>query len=132
MEMITANICNYLNCNLEELKNMRFFAEMEGSILTPFVGIGISDGHLTWRDCVVDESRYELERGYKITLKCVNTGDCRHYYQSDFLPLLEEGIILVKTSRYDRVKHVVWEEHDKTSGFTLRHEADIVVKERSC
>jgi hypothetical protein len=44
--------------------------------------------------CVVNEDRYEVSKGYKITLECVLPGFGKHhFYQSDFLSLLKEGLI---------------------------------------
>ena len=121
-------ICEYLGFNdTDQLKSAKFYSQEQSYSLIPGLGIGLSNNDLTWRLCrVVDNSRYPVDKGYKITIEiCDNSGvGCHHYYQSDFLSLLEKGyILLYKKGMY--VMHVKWEEV-LTNNLNVIHEADIV------
>lgn len=126
--MMIERICEELDCSVEELRNMHFFAQMEGVRSIPILGIGISDGNCTWRECVIDEERFPLEENYKITLRAIDGSyGYEHYYMMDFLSMLEQGAILVTNQNNAHVEHIVWEEPIGNTGYIYHHEADVVV-----
>ena len=49
-----------------------------------------------------------------------------HYYQHDFMEMIEAGFIIVKTNDSQRIEHVKWIAED-CCGIPIVHEADIVV-----
>ena len=53
-----------------------------------------SDSDSVWQECIVDQSRYKVCDGYKITLRPI---DCNYkiksFYQSDFNDSLKNGNI---------------------------------------
>lgn len=54
-----------------------------------------SDNPVMWVECEVDESRYKVDDGYKITLRPLNPFYGKEdYHQSDFVSLLNEGLIV--------------------------------------
>lgn len=82
----------------------------------------------TWTECKIDESRYKVSDGYKITLRSIDpmfTYD--HYYQSDFMSLMKSGWIIVKTSDKQTIQHIKWLEHLCGKAYVV-HEADIVTE----
>lgn len=108
------------------VENIRFFAQMPKLDMHIF-GIGIYDPNKTsWVECKVDERRYKVEEGYKITLEPVVPGyACDSYYQHDFEILARQGWILPKESESAYVKHITWGE--SCGQLMLIHQADIVV-----
>lgn len=131
--MTLNRICEKLSCTVDELRTKHFFVQMEGVEPTLFcaigIGIGINDGYRTWRECVVDESRFPLEQGYKITLKAIDgSNGYEHYYMMDFLQLLEKGFILPTTEKNSHIEHIIWEEPIENTCAVYRHEADVVIE----
>lgn len=109
------------------IENFRCFARM-GKIetVTPFGFCLVSGNKETWTECRIDESRYKVSEGYKITLRSLDpmfTYD--HYYQCDFLSMINSGFIIIKTSSDQIIQHVSCLEHLCGNAF-IRHEADIV------
>ena len=50
-----------------------------------------------WVECVVDEERYKVDDGYKITLRALDENyGIQHYYQCDFMSLMESGQHIIK------------------------------------
>lgn len=123
-------------CNLnsiEDLRNTHFFTQMEGVKPTLFAimgiaPIGINDGKCTWRECVIDETRYKIEDGYKITLKAIDGSNGKeHFYQSDFLSGIRGGFIKQKQNIDDHIEHVCWREPVGNGLWELLHEADVLI-----
>lgn len=53
-----------------------------------------SDRDSVWQECIVDQSRYKVSDGYKITLRPIDHNfKSKSFYQSDFNELLRCGII---------------------------------------
>lgn len=110
------------------IDNVRFFAQMN-RIRFAFGGLALCEfDNTTWVECKVNEDRYKVEEGYKITLVPLDGRfTSSHYYQTDFESLIRSGCIFVKDSEKDYVKHVKWAE--PCGSMLLIHEADMVVQE---
>lgn len=50
-----------------------------------------------------------------------------HYYQSDFISLMKNGLIIVKTNDKQTIQHIKWLEHLCGKAYVV-HEADIVTE----
>lgn len=128
----TYRICEFLGFeDTNQLKSARFFSEEESYSPTLIPGISMSNGDMDWRVCrVVDEEDelYSVDHGYKITLEiCDGSGRGRHrYYQSDFLQLLEDGIIIPYQEGY-HIEHI--KAFEPFCNIYLVHEFDTVVKD---
>lgn len=111
------------------IENFRCFAKMgKIEMVTPFGFCMVSGDKETWTECKIDENRYKVADGYKVTLRSLNpmfTYD--HYYQSDFMSMVKEGFIIVKTSDNQTIQHIKWMEHLCGKAYVV-HEADIVIK----
>ena len=57
--------------------------------------IALRDGNpdkAMWVECEVDESRYKIDEGYKVTLKALDERyGSRSFYQMDFESMLKDG-----------------------------------------
>ena len=61
-----------------------------------------------WVECEIVEDRYKVDDGYKVTLKPLDPNYAyEHFYQSDFIALMEAGHIIEKTN--DNL-HIEYEE----------------------
>ena len=110
------------------IENFRCFAQLAPiDMHTPF-GFCIVGDNYTWVECKINESRYRVEDGYKISLEPIDREHFtwEHYYQSDFMSLIKSGCIIPKTKEDQSVQHVVMAEH-LCGCVYLIHEADIVV-----
>ena len=71
---------------------------LEQIILSYFGIISLKSGDSStkrWVKCKVDESRYKIEDGYKVTLKALDESYGKEdYYQTDFESLLKSGLII--------------------------------------
>lgn len=115
------------------IEHFRCFVQMgivEAAI--PWMGISMVSGDKqSWTECFVDESRYKVEDGYKITLRSTDPHfSYEHYYQSDFMSLVKSGHIIVKTSDNMRIEHVTVAE-PLCGCAIIRHEGDIVAAEKN-
>ena len=111
------------------VENVRFFAQMETiDFIIPCFGLAVtSSSNSTWTECKIDESRYKVTEGYKITLKSLDERfTYNHYYQSDFESLIKSGSIIVKDNDLMRVEHIKWAE--QCGSVMIVHEADIIVE----
>lgn len=72
--------------------NLRFFIPMRPlHSLGAFGGYTSSDDPMVTAECVIDETRYRIEDGHKITLRAVDTAyGSEHFYQMDFVSLWME------------------------------------------
>jgi hypothetical protein len=109
------------------IENVRFFAQMERiEAILPWGMAMTSSNNITWVECKIDESRYKVEEGYKLTLKSLDPNyTYNHYYQSDFESLVKEGCILVKDNEADHIQHITWAE-PLCGNIYVVHEADVV------
>lgn len=110
------------------VENFRCFALM-GKIttITPFGFCLVSGNRETWTECRIDETRYKIEDGYKITIKSIDPFfSYDHYYQHDFMEMVKAGFIIVKERDNQYIKHVKWIERD-CCGVPIVHEADVVM-----
>lgn len=110
--------------------NVRLFVKMSPiEMVIPFMGLCMTNGNpdkATWVECYLDESRYSLADGYKITVRAIDQRfSYEHYYQADLMSSIRQGYVLVKTSMGQHVEHITWEEPLWCS-VCIRHEADIV------
>lgn len=109
------------------VENAEFFAIMNKfEVITPF-GVGLSSSRgATYTLCKIDESRYKVEDGYKITLQPIdNRFAHEHYYIDDFISLMKCGIIVPKTNENTCIVHHKVAEPLYGSA-TLIHEFDTV------
>ena len=111
------------------IENFRCFTQMgKIEIVTPFGLCMVSGDKETWTECKIDESRYKVSDGYKITLRSIDPMfTYNHYYQSDFMSLMKSGWIIVKTSDKQTIQHIKWLEHLCGKAYVV-HEADIVTE----
>jgi len=109
------------------IENVRFFAQMgQISAILPWGMAMVSNNNETWVECKINEDRYKVEDGYKITLKALDPRfTYEHYYQSDFESLVKSGCILLKEKGSTCVKHIRWVE--PLGNVLIMHEADIVM-----
>lgn len=110
------------------IKNFRCFVKM-GKIetITPFGFCIVNENENTWTECYIDESRYNVDDGYKITLRSVDPHfSYEHYYQEDFESSIRDGCILIKESDSQCIKRISFIEPLCGCAF-IRHEADIVI-----
>lgn len=72
--------------------NVRFFVPMHPLIyadIIPGIAFTNCDGPGDVVECVIDETRYTVSDGYKITLRAVNpVYGKKHFYQSDLETIL--------------------------------------------
>lgn len=110
------------------VENFRCFALMgKITVITPFGFCLVSGNRETWTECKIDEDRYKVEDGYKITIRSLDPSfSYEHYYQHDFMQMMEAGFIVVKTNNSQHIEHVKWIDGD-CCGIPIVHEADIVV-----
>jgi len=108
-------------------KNKHYFALMHPiEHATPFFNV-VNHNKFNWVECCVDESRFKVEDGYKITLRALNPlYSFSHYYQSDFMSLIEDGYIIPKTSENAQVRHI--KEMHKSGNCVYIIEYDTVVE----
>ena len=109
------------------IENFRCFAKMSRiEMITPFGFCIASQDKETWTECKIDESRYKVADGYKITLRSLDPLFAyEHFYQSDFMSLVRNGLIMVKTSEGQKIEHIKWSECLCGKVYVI-HEADIV------
>jgi hypothetical protein len=84
-------------------KNAHYFA-----LMNPICGFGFfADGNKhDWVECEIVEDRYEVDDGYKVTLKPLDPYHARQdYYQCDFIALMKSGHIVKKTNDSLHIKH---------------------------
>lgn len=93
-----------------------------------FISFTSSDTPWEWFECGVDESRYKVDDNYRITLRALNGGAYEHYYQDDFLSLLDQGLIVKKTSDKMHVEHVDFYEPIPGTIAYLHHEGSCIVE----
>ena len=110
----------------------RFFVLMHPfELVSPLLGglyLKSSNSRPKWIECYIDESRYKVSDGYKITLRAIDERyGSETYYQDDFISALGD-FILEKTSPFQTVKEVTWREPLCGSAF-LEHNAYVVVDE---
>lgn len=86
-----------------------------------------SDDPLMWFECYVDEECYKVDDNYKITLRDVNGCAYETYYQSDFLQLMYEGLIIPKTSDDMHIEYVQFDEPILNTCAYLHHEGQCIV-----
>ena len=93
---------NYYNID----KNAHYFALMRPVYRTIFgFCYTSSTDDEKWVECVIDERRYKIDDGYKVTLRAIDENyGIEHYYQSDFNRLMELGYIIKKTSSSQHVE----------------------------
>lgn len=109
------------------IEKFRCFALMDTIDVVLPIGIAaVSSGGNTWVECEVDESRYKIDEGYKITLRPVVPGFAyEDYYQSDFMSLVKSGHIIPKTKENQKIEHVRAMELLCGQAYLI-HEGDVV------
>ena len=128
----TVRICEFLGfTNTEQLKNARFFSQEQSYSPNPIIGLSMPNNDYTWRLCKIvdgDTELHTVDHGYKFRLEiCDGSGQGSHlYYQSDFLSLLEDGLIIYAKNENSHIEHIKWAE-ELIPNLFLIHEADIVV-----
>lgn len=93
------------------IENTRFFVPMH-----PLEGIR---GLVTFTssstpeilvECRIDETRYKVKEGYKITLRAINPAFGQdHYYTCDLLSLIKSGHIFIKTNGKEHIESFEYE-----------------------
>lgn len=110
------------------VENVRCFAQMERiEAILPWGMAMTSSNNKTWVECKIDEKRYKVADGYKLTLVSLDPNyTYDHYYQEDFESLVKSGHIIVKDNKDTYIKHVKWTE-TLCGNVCVVHEADIVM-----
>ena len=105
-----------------------YFAMMEKiDDIVPVLGISVSSGFCNWCECVIDESKYLVKDGYKVTLKPLDPNyRSADYYQIDFIHSLQSGHIIEKISDTQRIVYVE-ETEDIGPGMVIKHTGYIIV-----
>lgn len=130
----TVRICEFLGfTDTEQLKGAKFFSQEESYSPIPIPGLCMNNGDRTWRLCELndgDSELYSIDYGYKFQLKiCDGNGYGKHlYYQSDFLSLLEKGLILYADDNKCHIEHIKWIEKLFGNAYLI-HETDVIVKD---
>lgn len=76
------------------IENVTFEVSMRPLQYIPLVGMAFtsSSDEPQQVTAIIDESRYKVSDGYKITLKAIQEGFGRiHYYQSDLESIIKDG-----------------------------------------
>lgn len=94
--------------------------------IVPIIGIGIVDASkFGWAKCSVDESKYNLDCGYKVTMKSEDPAFAsRDFYVSDFEAMLRTGRAYEYTPGSKVVTKTWWE--PLTENTHLCHEGECV------
>ena len=114
---------NYRHIN----KDIHYFCLMQPVRRILGVAFTNSSDAMEWFECYVDETQYEVDDNYKITLRDINNNAYEHYYQDDFLSLMHEGFIVPKTNDDIHVEHVDFYEPIPNSIACLHHEGQMLV-----
>lgn len=116
----------------DDIENIRFFALMNPvSTAIPFMGICLTDDNkFGWALCKIDETRYKIEDGYKITLRSIDPHySYEHYYQSDFNSSIERGFIIpaLKNEKGETpyIEHFIGREEVAPNAY-VQHEFDYI------
>ena len=107
---------NWINKNIIEkgIENVIFWIQMSPTHVFEPLGIGFTNSNdkKYWVQCRVCEDRYKLSDGYKITLKPIDDRFAsEHFYQSDFVELVQDGYIIPKKNDNDRVEMIESQEY---------------------
>lgn len=84
-------------------KNVHYFA-----LMSPICGFGffVNADKRDWVECVIIENQYKVDEGYKVTLKPLdNNYASQHFYQCDFISMMEKGYIVEKTNDSLHIEH---------------------------
>jgi hypothetical protein len=97
--------------------------------------LGVSFSHISahgenleWFECKIDESRYAVDGGYKITLRNINGSEYKHYYRCDFDRLIEDGCIIPKTSEKMHIENISFKEYIPGTCAYVLHEGQYIVE----
>ena len=107
-------------------KNIHYFCKMRPIQSIFGIGFTSSSDALEWFECYVDEERYKVGDNYKITLRAIDGRAYEHYYQTDFLQLMWEGLIVPKTSDDIHVENVSFDEPIPNTIAYIHHEGQIL------
>lgn len=108
--------------NLKELaaeygaKNLRFcvpMSKLEYAGIIPGIAFRSSNSPVEVVECLVNEDRYQVSEGYKITLEAVDPNFGKHhYYQMDLESILRSGpethrIFVITSDGYTQIPNSV-------------------------
>jgi len=75
------------------IENIMFIFPMKPIRNILFISYKSSEDKETIVPCKINESRYKISDGYKITLECIYPGFGKeHLYQTDLMALIEQNI----------------------------------------
>lgn len=109
-------------------KHIHYFCLMRPVQSLFGISFTCSSDALQWYECEVDESRYKVDKNYKITLRNINGPEYEHYYQSDFMQLIDGGLVFPKTSENMRIVTVDFYEPIPGSIAMLHHQGQVIVE----
>lgn len=115
---------NHYNIN----KHIHYFCLMRPVQSLFGISFTCSSDELQWYECEVDESRYKVDENYKVTLRNINGPEYEHYYQSDFMQLIDDGLVFPKTSENMRIVTVDFHEPIPGSIAMLHHQGQVIVE----
>lgn len=107
--------------------NAHYFALMDTVTDYGFIRLA-NAGDSDWVECVIDESHYKVDEGYKVTLVPLSDKFAsRHFYQCDFISMMNSGhIVKVEDNKKYSVEHVVYHE-PLVDGIPIVHSANVLV-----
>jgi hypothetical protein len=82
--------------NKKGIENILFMVPMRPIQTIAYISFKSSNNKEVMVPCKINEERYNVNDGYKITLECIYSKYGKeHFYQSDLVLLIEKGIIEV-------------------------------------
>lgn len=115
---------NYRNID----KNAHYFCLMQPIHSFFSISFTCSSDDFEWFECEIDESRYQVDDNYKITLRALDGRAYEHYYQDDFISLLRQGLIVKKTSDTMHAEFVDFIEPIPGTIAYLHHQGSMLVE----
>ena len=95
--------------------NLRIFMPMQRIMGIPALGIGFTSSNDPFEtvECRIDEGRYKVQDGYKITFHAVNDEDPNNYYGSKSFYQSDFNTIVKRRDDEDYRFYVLVDEDDK-------------------
>jgi hypothetical protein len=102
------------------VNNVRFIVPCRPLQDFGFVVLTSSSDEPVMTMCEINEDRYKVEDGYKITVTPINPDsnmESHHFYQSDLSTLLNDGVGFEMYVRYEEEGYLTRFDYDNTSSF---------------
>ncbi len=109
-------------------KSIHYFCLMQPIQSFFNISFTCSSDAFEWFECEIDESRYQVDDNYKITLRALDGRAYEHYYQSDFMSLIKGGQVIPKTSDKMHIEEINFIEPIPGTIAYLKHEGSCIVE----